>query len=246
MHTKKEREKLNGDRLIELEPNLAKRLIEYHETFGENNQNILEDISNTLNKLSNNRYLKHIKDHSKFLIMMRALFEYNKNISKLSGIIKEKLTDMVLTYDLPENYELFLVTLSDFYRMLEDMSFSLKEIFWEIYNEYRIFQRMRGEERKEIYYEVVKDTKILYEEIKKEAEKIDEKNRRLIEELQKNQIEITDEDINELEEMLSLIKKILYKSKLMGRYIFRYNEKYDDEFSLGIKEAIRKALKSMM
>lgn len=233
---------------MKIDENLAQQLVEYHENFVDNNENILDDITSTLNRLNEEKYSHIIHDHSKFLMMIKNLRDYNKNISRVAKYIEKGIMDVLLSFDLPLEYELFLLALSDFYRMVEDVSSAVKEIFWDFFIEYnRKLSRAKGDRREEIYHKLIKDMELLYRRMWEQTKKMDEENLKLIEELKENQIEITEEDIEELEKSLSQIKKMIYKSKIMNEYIFRHGgEEYHDEFSLGIKEAIRESLKSMM
>ena len=58
--------------------------------------------------------------------MIKALSEYNRDIEKISNAMKEEITDILIYFDIPEDYELLLMILSDYYRTLGDIAFSIR------------------------------------------------------------------------------------------------------------------------
>ena len=221
-------------------------LIDYHKHFAEHNEDILEDVSNTLQKLDESKYAKKIRDHSKFLYVLRAIADYNRRIERLAEKLKEEITDVLLSYEFPENYELLLLVFSDYYRTFSNIAFAVKEIFWELSQEFNIkLARAKGEDREDIYHQLINDLKQLYEKMEKAASNIKRENEELIRKLQQNEIHVTKKTIEDLEKLLHIIKKMVYRSKILHKHIFRFMEE-EDEFSRVVREAVRESLKNMI
>ncbi|MCD6448136.1 MAG: hypothetical protein J7L58_03720 [Thermoplasmata archaeon] len=236
------------ERRIDADVDIAE-LIEFHEYFEGHNKNILDDVSLTLQKLDESKYAKKIRDHSKFLQLLKAIEDYNKGIEREAERVKEEATNVLLDYKLPEDYERFLLVIIDYYRMFSDIAFAVREIFWDLRKQFKIGgARKKGDEREEIYHAIIKDLEWLYKKMKKSTENMDQKNSQIIESIRKDVFSISKENIEELERMLRIIKKLVYRSEILHRYIFRFarRDEEEDEFSQDVKRAVRDGLKNII